>query len=104
MSIINNHQATTLRAEDIYTINNGLTSGRIMGHDVRDIERAMEQMRANNMLESGDFVIRKVRNGYRVLVAPIQGNRFDEYIAKDLTEVADVLKLATVNGRLDAAK
>ena len=59
---------------------------------------------AQSMLHNGDIIVRKARNGYRVIVYNSVGAEADEYIATDIEHVHDVLKLASVNQTLDAAK
>lgn len=62
-----------------------------------------------SMLQGKDIVIRKVRNGWRVIVVSERDHTgqcapLDEYIAKDFDDLQEVLKLATVNQRVDGAK
>lgn len=77
----------------------------VAGYDIHELERAIAQSREKSaMIESGDLIVRKARNGYRILVAAGQGAKPDEYVAKDLDEVHEVLKLASANMRIDAAK
>ena len=51
--------------------------------------------------QAGDVVIRQTRNGFRVIVATYENH---EYVAATLDDLADVVKLALVNARLDKAK
>lgn len=74
--------------------------------DVAQRERRAEAIL--KMLQDGDLVVRRVRNGYRVMRyasgGPGHAAMADEYVAVDMDAVHDVLKLAEVNSRIDAAK
>lgn len=63
-----------------------------------------EIKRRNTMAVAGDIIVRPARNGYRVIVVPGNGKDPEEYVATDLDNVHEVLKLATVNQKIDAAK
>jgi hypothetical protein len=81
----------------------------IGGYQLEELERAMRQKEKSKMIEDGDIIIRKVRNGFRVIAVKTTGGhgmmgQTEDYIATDIDNVHDVIKLASVNGRLDAAK
>lgn len=93
--------------------NTGGYSSQLGGVDLHSqleaVRRTQEIKEQSKMVQDGDIVIRKVRNGYRVIrvshgpnayasTAPVVG---DEYVALDLDAVGDVIKLAMVNSRLD---
>ena len=54
-------------------------------------------------MEENDIIVRKVRNGYNVIVIYAAGSKSDIYVATDLDAVAEVLKVASVNRALDRA-
>jgi len=56
------------------------------------------------MVQSGDVIIRPVRNGYNVIVVRGMGMEVETYVATDADSLADVIKLAFVNKAMDAAK
>lgn len=57
-----------------------------------------------HMVQSGDVVIRPVRNRYNVIVVRSMGQEAETYVATDAESLADVIKLAFVNKAMDAAK
>ena len=54
-------------------------------------------------MEENDIIVRKVRNGYNIIVVYAAGSKSDIYVATDLDAVAEVLKVASVNRALDRA-
>lgn len=55
-------------------------------------------------LGSGNLVIKQVRNGFEVMVVGQPGFTSDTYVATDVDNLCDVIKLALVNKAMDAAK
>lgn len=87
--------------------NADMWSNQITGQTINTRE-----LETRKMVSEGDIIVRKVRNGYRIMVvsgynqpgmlgAPLVT---EDYVARDMDEVHDVIKLASVNSRLDAAK
>lgn len=59
---------------------------------------------ANGMILDGDIIVRRVKNGYRVIAVSGTHVHPDEYVATDFDDLFDVLKLASVNHKLAASK
>ncbi len=53
---------------------------------------------------SGDIMLRQLANGWLISVPGSGGVAGKQYVAKDLDEVSEVLKLAVVSRTLDNAK
>lgn len=51
----------------------------------------------DHLTQTGDVIVRKVRNGYLLIAVPQTGQLLDYYVAPDIDTLPDALKLAVVS-------
>lgn len=78
--------------------------GLMQGSNIMQAHLPMYAQPQMYTVASGNLVVRQVRNGFEVTVVGQPGHTSDTYVATDIDNLCDVIRLALVNKAMDAAK